>query len=163
MASHERSRRSSRRAGHTLMEVMMGLALTGAAASILVATMPVAHASRERADLNNKATSIAQKELEAILQRGFPNTFPDNLYARGLIDSTSPVATNTYGFTNVDSGERDSAPAVLPAGIGRVQLLYPDASRRDLRRVTVWVQWQVAGQTQEVRLTTLVADTQQSQ
>jgi hypothetical protein len=142
---------------------MMGLALTGAAAAVLVATMPIAHASRHRADLNNRATSLAQRQMEAILQRGFPNTFAENLHARGLLDSPSPVATDTFSFTNVDAGERDDAPRVLPGGIGRVQLVHPDGARRDIRRVTVWVQWIDNGETREVRLSTLVANTQQSE
>jgi len=148
-------KRSKRIRGHTLIEVLIASFLALACALIFAATMPTANTSRVKADLNNRALSLAQKEMEAIRTLGFANTTPAQLAANGLIDSATPVATNTYSFTNIDTPAVDSPATVLPNGQGRVRI---ETAANDLRRVTIIVTWQERGRARTVTIATLVAN-----
>lgn len=141
--------------GFTLIEVLFAVFLVGISASIVVVTMPSATQSRIKADLNNKATSLAQKQLEAIRSMGYANVSATQLASAGLVDSASPVETNTYSFTNVDSAKLDNPSLVLPSGVGRVKIEQADI---DLRRVTVTVFWNDRGTTRSIVLGTLIAN-----
>lgn len=143
------------RLAFTLIEVLFAVFLVGVSASIVVVTMPSAAQSRIKADLNNKATSLAQKQLEAIRGMGYANVTASQLSALGLIDSTTPIDTNTYSFTNVDSAKLDNPSLILPSGQGRVKVEQADI---DLRRVTVTVQWNDRGTVRNITLGTLVAN-----
>lgn len=139
----------------TLIEVLFAVFLVGVSASIVVVTMPSATQSRIKADLNNKATSMAQKQLEAIRGMGYANVSASQLAAAGLIDSATPVATNTYSFTNVDAARLDNPSLILPNGVGRVTIQQVDI---DLRQVIVTVSWNDRGTTRTLTLGTLVAN-----
>ncbi len=141
--------------GNTMMEMLFAILLVGVCAVILMASMPVATTSREKAELHNRAMALAQKELEAIRGLGYANINASTLASRGLIDNTTAVATNTYTFTNVDSTALDNPARILPSGQGFVIVEQADL---DLRRVTVYVQWTTGGQTYEYRIGTLVAN-----
>lgn len=144
-----------RRRGFSLVEVLIAIFLVVMCSMIVVATMPVATASREKADLMSKATGIAQKQLEALRGVGYPNLVPSQMFNFGLIDNVAPVATNTYSFTNADTAVFDSPALVLPNGVGRVMIEQVDF---DLRRVTVWVTYNDRGTTRTSRLATLIAN-----
>lgn len=152
--NHRRGIRRIRK-GFTLIEVLFAVFMTLMCATILAATMPIATASRERADANNKATSIAQKQLEAIRGLGYGNITPGQLLAYKLIDSVTPVSDSTYSFKNVDKDAKDSVANVLPGGDGNVMIEQLDT---DLRRVTVIVTYDDRNGKQEVRIATLVAN-----
>ncbi|MCB8932851.1 MAG: hypothetical protein M9921_03465 [Fimbriimonadaceae bacterium] len=141
--------------GTSLLEVLFAVFLVAVCATILAASMPTATRSQKIADLNNKATNLAQKELEAIRALGYANVTPTQLASAQLIDSTTPVQTNTYAFTNVDAGVTDSVAQVLPSGTGTVLIEQMDL---DLRRVTVTVTYQMRGVAKTVRMGTLVAN-----
>lgn len=144
-----------KRRAFSFVEVMFALFLLSVSATIVVATMPLATKSRARADMNNKATGLAQKELEAIRGLGYQNATPTQLYANGLIDSTTPVATNTYSFTAADGGSLDNVSRVLPSGTGTVKIEQVDL---ELRRITVTVNWTERQGNRTVVLGTLVAN-----
>lgn len=148
------SRKSLTRA-FTLIEVLFAVFLVGVSASIVVVTMPTATQSRIKADLNNKATSMAQKQLEAIRGMGYANVSANQLATAGVIDSASPVATNTYSFTNSDSAKLDNPALILPNGVGRVKIEQVDI---DLREVIVTVTWNDRGVTRSITLGTLIAN-----
>jgi Tfp pilus assembly protein PilV len=139
--------------GFSLVEVLFSVFLVVVCASIVAATMPVAN--RARADLYNKALNLAQKQLETIRGRGYANATVGQIYAAGLIDSTTPVETNTYLFTNSDSASLDEPSRILPQGTGKVMVEQADL---DLRRVIVTVTWRVNGQTKSVQLGSLIAN-----
>lgn len=146
---------SRRRKGFSLIEVMFGVFIAAIIASILAATMPIAGKSRVKAANQNKAFTLAQKEIEAIRSMGYPNCTPQQLYDNGLIDSTTAVAANTYSFSNVDNAMFDNPAIVLSQGEGRVIIEQPGL---DLKRITVEVSWNDAGRTRTVRLGTSIAN-----
>ncbi len=139
----------------SLIEVLFAVFLVAVSATIIAASMPSASRSQKIADLNNKATNLAQKELEAIRSGGYANVTAAQLLGDGLIDSTAPVSANTYLFTNVDLGASDSPAVLLPSGAGTVKL---EQVGLDLRRVTIRVTWVHRGATRSVSVGTLVAD-----
>lgn len=141
--------------GVTLLEVLFAVFLVAVSATILAASMPSASRSQKIADLNNKATNLAQKELEAIRSVGYANVTPAQLVGVGLLDSVTPVATNTYAFTQVDQGASDSPSVLLPSGTGTVKI---EQVGLDMRRVTVRVAWFHRGATRSVSVGTLIAD-----
>lgn len=143
------------RRGVSLIEVLFAIMLSALCAMVLASGMPIATSSRVRADLYNKATGLAQKQIEAIKVRGYPNATASQLAAAGLIDSDVPVATNTYSFTDVDTLALDNPARILPGGQGRVTVEQVDL---DLRRILVEVSWLDRGQTKSVRIGTLVAN-----
>lgn len=147
------SRRKKR--GFSLIEVLFAIFLVMLSASIVVATMPTATRARVKADYNNKATSLAQKMIETVRGLGYANVAASPLYARGLLDSTTPVASNTYSFTNVDSTALDEPSRILPAGTGTIKIEQVDI---DLRRITVTVSWTERGTARNVVVGTLVAN-----
>ena len=103
----------NRKSGVTLIEVLFAMFLVVACALIVAATMPIADIARGKADLMSKATGMAQKQLEAIRGVGYANINAPALAAAGLIDSTTPITTSTYSFTNSDSANRDNPRAEL--------------------------------------------------
>lgn len=133
----------------------MGIMIVALCATALVTTMPVATMSRVRAKSQNQALSLAQKEMEAIRSVGYANVTPAQLFANGLIDSTTPISGNTYSFTNVDNAILDNPSAALPGGVGRVTI---EEVAIDLKRVTIEVQWTDKGRARTVSLGTLVAN-----
>jgi len=149
-----RSGRKSRR-GFTFIEVLLALFLVVTSATIVLATMPLSTSARLKADLNNRATSLAQKQLEAIRGRGYANATASQLVSAGLIDSATEVSTNTYAFTNNDSAVLDNPSKVLPAGVGVVKVEQVDL---DLRRVTVTVSWTDRGKAFSITIGTLIAN-----
>lgn len=147
--------KGKRRKGFTFIEVVLAIFLVVTSATIALATMPLSTSSRVKADLNNRATSLAQKQLEAIRGRGYANATASQLYAVGLIDNTTEITTNTYAFTNNDSAALDNPAKVLPSGTGTVKVEQVDL---DLRRITVTVNWVDRGVNRSLVVGTLVAN-----
>lgn len=153
------------RSGHTLIESMMAAFLALICALIFSATMPVANLTRGKADHLNTATSLSQKVLESVRGQGYPNSTPQRLFDRGLIESLTSVSLQPRGlgtagesgfpFTNVDTGILDSPATVLPNGEG---FLMTEMVGQDLRRVTVVVAWRERGTQRSLRVSTLVAN-----
>lgn len=112
-----------KRGAFTLVETMLAIFVVVISALMISAAMPISTVSRGRADLLNKASGISQKELEAVRTEGFANCNPTQLSSLGLIDSSAPVATNTYTFTNTDVAANDSVAKVLPQGTAQLQLI----------------------------------------
>lgn len=151
----EKVQKRTKKSGHTLIEVMLASFMALCCALIFAATIPTSNNSRVRADLNNRATGLANKQIEAIRARGFGATTPTLLKDAGIIDSATAVATNTYSFTNVDAGIVDSPATTLPNGIGRVTL---ENITTDLIRVRVQVTYSDRGTNRTVTVSTLVAN-----
>ncbi len=148
-------KRRRRNSGHLLAEAMMAILMLAVCALIFSATLPAAHNSRAKADNYNIATSLASKMLEEVRNVGYTNAAAIQLASYGLIDSASPVAANTYSFTNVDVGISDSPGSTLPAGTGRLAV---EQLGIDLRQVTATVTWTEKGRTNTVSLATLLAN-----
>lgn len=144
-----------RRKGYTLIEVLFGIFLALMAAMVLAAAMPIATSSRLRADSYSKAVGLAQKQLEAIRTIGYANATASQLASVGLIDSQSPIAENTYSFSNVDTAALDNPARILPSGQGRLTLEQIDL---ELRRITIEIRWMDRGVQKSVRLGTLIAN-----
>lgn len=144
-----------RQGGFSLIEVLFAIFLSAMCALVLAAGMPIANSSRARADYYNKATGLAQKQIEAIRTIGYPNATASQLATVGLIDSAEPIATNTFSFTNVDSASLDNPARILPSGTGRVTLEQIDL---DLRRVTVEIRWMDRSVQKSVKVGTLIAN-----
>ncbi len=141
--------------GLTLIEAMFAILLVATCAGIVAATTPIASLSRTKAEAMNKSSGIAQKQLEAIRGAGYANCTPTQLQTLGLIDSTTPVTTNTYTFTNSDLPNFDNPASVLKNGQGTILV---EQAAIDLRRVTVKVTWTERGVTRTVTLGTLIAN-----
>lgn len=137
------------------MEVLLAIFLVVICAFIVAATMPIANRSRAKASDLDKAMGLAQKELEAIRGLGYPNITPTQLSANGLIDSATPVATNTYSFTNADNANFDNPAKVLNNGAGTVLI---EQLATDFRRVTITVTWREKSKTRTFTLGTLIAN-----
>ncbi len=141
--------------GFSLIENLFGIFLVATAAAIMAATLPVANTSRARADLLNKASGIAQKQLELIKNAGFQNATPSKLYGLGLLDSAAPAGNGMYPFTNVDNGAYDAPSQVLPEGKGFVGITPVSA---DLVEVTVLVTWNDRGKNRSLTVSTFLAN-----
>lgn len=133
----------------------MGIFIASLCATLLLATMPTANTNRAKASNQTKALSLGQKTLESVRGLGYPNLTPQQLQANGMIDSTTPVATNTFSFTNVDNSAFDAPSIVLPQGEGRMTVEQLDI---DLRRVIVELRWMDRGSQKVLRLGTTVAN-----
>lgn len=143
------------RKGFTFVEVLFAIFLVVTSATIALATMPLSTSARVKADLNNRATSLAQKQLEAIRGRGYANATAAQLLSLGLIDSTTEVTPSTYAFTNNDNAALDNPAKVLPQGTGTVKVEQVDL---DLRRITITVTWVDRGTTRSMVVGTLIAN-----
>lgn len=150
-----RTVQSRARKGFTLVETLFAILMATMCTMIFAAAIPVANNGRAKANLANKATSLAQKQLEAVRSAGYANCTASQLYAYGLIDSVVPLTGTTYGFTNSDSVPLDNPARVLPGGTGRLTLEQPDL---ELRRVTIEVRWVERGTLRSIRLGTLIAN-----
>lgn len=146
---------SRKRSGFTLIEVLFAIFLVATAAGIVIATLPIANNSRGRADMQNKAVGLAQKELEAIRGMGYANAAASQLVTYGLIDSATPTTGTTYSFTNSDSAAFDNPARLLPSGQGSVTITQSDI---DLKQVTVTVTWVERGVTRSFTTGTLIAN-----
>lgn len=134
---------------------MLAVFMAACMAGIVAAAMPVATFSRTKAENGDKATAIAQKEIESIRGLGYANLTAASLDSNGLIDSPTLSAGGTYAFTNVDSAQKDSPGTTLSSGTGTVRIEQVDI---ELRRVTVQVSWLERGRTRTYALSTLVAN-----
>ncbi len=149
-------RRTRLTRGHTLIEVMFASFMALCCALIYTATVPTANTSRAKADLNNRATSLAQRQLEEVRLVGFPNLTGPQLFANGMTDSAAPVSGgNTWAWTNTDNAQVDSPAQVLPGGTGQIRV---EDVAMDLRRVTVTVSWRERTGNRTVTFATLVAN-----
>ena len=144
-----------RKRGYTFVEVLFAVFLVACSAAIVAATLPVANVSRARASLLNKASGLAQKQLEAIRGLGYANATVGQLSSFGLIDSTTPVETNTYAFSNVDAPALDNPARILPGGTGTVLI---EQAELDLRRIVVTVRWNERGRNRTYVIGTLLAN-----
>lgn len=148
-------RRRRKNAGHLLAEVMLAVAMLAVCALIFSATLPAAHKSRAKADNFNIATSLASKMLEEVRNTGFQNANGTSLASVGLVDSATPVATDTFSFTNVDLGVVDSPGSTLNEGMGRLKIV---TLAPELIQVTATVTWKEKGVTKTVSLVALLAN-----
>lgn len=139
----------------SLIETLFATFLVAICASIIAATVPLANSNRARADMLNQATNIAQKELEAIRQEGYPNISASKLVSAGLLDSAIANGSGEYPFTNCDSSSYGSPKQVLPNGQGWLKITQIS---NDLRQLTVRVQWTDRGKTKSVILISLVGN-----
>ncbi len=138
-----------------MIESLFAVFLVAVAASIIVASLPLANSSRARADLLNRATNIAQKQMEAIKAQGYANVSGTRLFEVGLLDSPTPDGSGRFSFTNTDTAFFDAPSQVLPNGRGFVTIA---TVRVDLIRVTVQVTWTDRGVPKQVTLSTYLAN-----
>lgn len=137
-----------------MIEVLFAIGATVTCALIFAATMPAANKSRQKAEYMNSALGLAQKQLEAI--KGIdPSLSVAALFSAGIIDSTIPVGTNQYSFTNADLANLDNPAKVLPSGKGVITVELIDI---ELRRVTIDVTWKEGSETRAIKIGTLVAN-----
>lgn len=144
-----------RNRGALLMESLFAIFLVVVVSAIVAATMPLANSSRARADMLNKAVSIAQKQIENIRGLGYPKITNSGLFTAGLVQSSTADAQGRLVFTNIDSAAFDAPSNVLPQGKGYVVI---QQNGSDRRLVTVRVEWTERNKTRQVVLTTLVAN-----
>ncbi len=138
-----------------MIETLFGIFIVALSATIAAASIPMATTLRVKGGTVNKATSLANKQIESIRLLGYANTTAEKLFAAGLIDNISPISTDTYSFTNVDSSVRDNPARVLASGTGQVTIQQVSL---ELKRITVQVGYRERGQTKTVRVGTLIAN-----
>ena len=141
--------------GVTLIEVMFACFLALMSALILSAAMPISTVSREKANMQDLATSIAQRQLEAIKSQGFAQITPSRLTTVGLIDSATPVSADTYSFNNNSTAIKDDPASVLPGGSGTVTITSPSV---DMKEIRVRVRYTDRGSSKQVMVGTNVAN-----
>ncbi len=138
-----------------MIETLFAIFLVATAAAIMVATMPVANVSRAKASFEDRASGLAQKQLEAVKGLGYANANVSQLASVGLIDSSQQIAPNTYSFTNVDSTVLDNPSMVLPGGKGTLSLVQ---LQLNLVQIVVTVTWTDRGTTESFTTGTLLAN-----
>jgi type II secretory pathway pseudopilin PulG len=141
--------------GSTLIEALLAVFIFAMSAVILTSAMPMATKTRIKADNMNKAAGMAQKMIEAVRGSGYANVTANQLYGLGLIDSTTPISTNRYATTNVDTASLDNVGRILPGGYSHMIVEQVDI---DLRRVTVHIHWVDRGVAKRYVLGTLIAN-----
>ncbi len=141
--------------GALLIESLFAVFLVAIVATIIAATMPLANNSRARADMLNKAVSIAQKQVENVRGVGYPNLNGPQLLAAGLVESSTADGNGRFHFTNVDSAAFDAPALVLPSGKGYLKI---EQVGLDLRLVTVRVEWTDRGKPRHTVLSTMIAN-----
>ncbi|MCU0317004.1 MAG: hypothetical protein MUC92_10465 [Fimbriimonadaceae bacterium] len=134
-------------------------------ALLFSATMPIANASRVKADSLNTAVSIAQKQIERLRGSGYANLTPSQMHSQDLIDSQTLVnmgaegfgssGEHGYEFSGVDAAISDNASRLLVGGRGFVKVTNPSL---ELRRVEVVVVWKEKNAWRVVRVGTMVAN-----
>jgi Tfp pilus assembly protein PilV len=139
----------------TLVETMYAVFITAVSAGVLMAAMPAATMAYTSSADQQHALNLAQKELEAIRNQGFPNLTPTQLANLNLIDSNTPVSANTYLFSQVDSAALDNVATILQDGVGTVRI---DTLNANLLKVTVVVSWTSHGTPQSYELSTMMAN-----
>jgi type II secretory pathway pseudopilin PulG len=139
----------------TLIEVMFACFLALMSALILSAAMPISTVSREKANMQDLATSIAQRQLEAVKSQGFAQITPSRLTTVGLIDSATPVSTDTYSFNNNSASIKDNPASVLPNGSGTVTITNVSI---DMKEVRVRVNYTDRGTAKSVSVGTNIAN-----
>lgn len=130
------------RSGITMLELLFSIAILAMLAFLVGSSAPIATTSRFKAQQLNRATGLAQKELEAIMATGYANVTPTQLVAYGLLDNSTGNGAGLYTFTNVDLSVKDSPGNVLPQGQGTVLI---EQLATDIRRITVTVTWSERG------------------
>lgn len=105
--------------------------------------------------MRTTAAGLAQKQLEAIKAGGYANVTAQRMFDNGLIDSATPIAPQTYSFTNADAAATDSPAQVLPGGKGTVIV---EQLGLELRQVVVEVTYLDRGEPRSFRIGTLVAN-----
>ena len=149
------TRKRSKTAGISLIEAIVSVFLALTCGLLLVAMFPMATVSKERAKTQNVAISIAQKHMEAVRSLGFSRITPQQLAAYDLIDSTTPIGTDTYSITNVDSDLIDSPVSSLPNGTGWLTI---ETVAVNLKRVTVHIDYSDMKGDKSVQLDTSIAN-----
>lgn len=134
---------------YSLAETLFAVFLIAICGLIIAATLPAANSSRARADMLNKATEIAQKQMEAVKGLGYANLNATALANADLLDSAVPDESGFLRFDNVDSADFGAPWQVLPSGKGRLQI---QQVRNDLRSITVRVEWKDRNGAQFVQL-----------
>jgi type II secretory pathway pseudopilin PulG len=151
-----------RRRAFSYVEVLFAIALALVSALVYSATMPMANKSRAKANHTNIATSLAQKQMEAIKSRGYASITAEALAKNepdigrpNLIDSSAPAGDGSFSFDTVDNEFFDAPPTVLPQGAGKIWVEQADL---DLRRVRIEVSWVEGDKSRSVEIGTLVAN-----
>ncbi|MBL1149878.1 MAG: hypothetical protein HND42_06675 [Armatimonadetes bacterium] len=140
---------------YSLAETLFAVFLIAICGLIIGSTLPVANASRARADMLNKATEIAQKQMEAVKGLGYANLNATALASAGLLDSTVPDGSGYLRFDNVDSTAYGAPWQILPSGKGRLRI---QQVRNDLRSITVRVEWTERNGVRFVQLTNYLGE-----
>lgn len=147
-----------RRSGHTLVELLYAIFLVGCCAAVLATGMPTAKASQTRADMENKATSVAQKQLEAVKAAGYPNLSGPQLHLLGLLDSSSEE-DGKFWFCEVarsdNEAESEDERRFLQDMECTLDIVQTDL---DLRTVTIEVSWRDGGERRSVELASHIAN-----
>lgn len=141
--------------GFSLLETLFAVFLLGSVGTILAAAAPTAGVSRSKAETMNRASSLAQKELEAVRSIGYANITVNTLVSKGLLDNNTLLADGAYSFKNADLASGDSAASVLRNGNAELTLTQVST---DLKQVTVVVSWFDGKGTRSVTASTQVAN-----
>ena len=141
--------------GLSVVEAMLSVFMVASAGAILASAMPVATVSRTKANYMNKAANFAAKEIELMKAQTYPNLSAAKLLAADCIDSTTPVASNTYSCNSTDAAVGDRVTDILPNGTATVKLEQVDI---ELRRITLTVSWTEKGRTRTYVAASLVAN-----
>ena len=150
-----RSRTSRLTAGISLIESTISVFLALTCGFLLVAMIPMATLSKERAKAQNIATSLAPKHMEAVRSLGFSRITPQQLFDYGLIDNATSIDTDTYSITNVDAVLIDSPISSLPHGSGWLMI---ETVSINLKRVTVHIDYSDVKGDRFVHLETSIAN-----
>lgn len=129
--------------------------MVACAGAILASAMPISTLSRNKANYANKAANFAQKEIELMKAQTYANLNETKLYAADLIDSTTPVSSNTFSCNNTDSAVGDRVTDLLPNGKGTVKIEQVDI---ELKKITLSISWTERGRARSYVVSSLVAN-----
>ncbi len=134
---------------------MLSVFMVTCAGAILASAMPAATVSRMKGNYLNKAANFAQKEVELMKAQTYSNLTAAKIYSADLIDSTSPIATNTYSCNSTDAAVGDRVSDILPNGTASVKIEQVDL---ELKRITLTVNWSEKGRSRSYVVGSLVAN-----
>jgi Tfp pilus assembly protein PilV len=144
-----------RNKGFSIIEAMLSVFMVTCAAAILTSAMPAATVSRMKGNYLNKAANFSQKEIELMKAQTYANLTATKLLAADLIDSSTPVSSNTFSCNSTDAASGDRVSDILPSGTATVKVEQVDI---ELKRITVTVNWVERGRNRSYAVASLVAN-----
>jgi prepilin-type N-terminal cleavage/methylation domain-containing protein len=140
--------------GFSLIEVLVSSFVVALTATVLAVSFPTGDRSRIKANYENTAISIAQRQVEQLRGIGYSSLTGPRLSELGVV-SSSTATTEGFPFSTTNSGVLDSSSVSLPQGEAYVRVQQVGI---DFKEVLVTVSWQEGSRRRSIKVGTMVAN-----